>query len=65
MKIASVETMVLEAPLEQSHGYAQRWSTRRTAVVVKITTDEGITGWGQAGAPVQASAKAVLDQADH
>jgi D-galactarolactone cycloisomerase len=62
MKIIAVDTMVLQTTRPVVTGYAQRWGSKATAVVVKISTDEGLTGWGQVGAPVQASAKAVLDQ---
>ena len=61
MKIDKVETFVLKAPLSSRHGYAQRWSSVRMAVMVKITTDDGLVGWGQCGAPVQESVKTVLD----
>jgi len=61
MIIDKVETFVLKAPLGSRHGFAQRWSSVRLAVMVKITTDDGLVGWGQCGAPVQESVKTVLD----
>lgn len=61
MKIAKVESFLLKAPIDSAYGYAQRWSAVRVGIVVKITTDDGIVGWGQCGAPVQESVKTVLD----
>ncbi len=61
MKIERVETFLLKAPLSVKYGFAQRWSSSRTAIMVKITAD-GVVGWGQCGAPAQAVVKSVLDQ---
>ncbi len=59
MKIASVATHVLEAPISQPFG----WSFQRTAVratcLVEITTDDGIVGWGECFGPARLNAAVV------
>ena len=49
MKIAKVESYVLESPLERPFGWSQGWIDRRRTTILKITTDEGIVGWGEGG----------------
>lgn len=47
MKITNFETFQLEAPLEIPFGWSQDTITSRSIGLVKITTDEGIIGWGE------------------
>lgn len=47
MKIIDIETFRLEAPLERPFAWSQYWTEKRTVGIVKITTDEGIVGWGE------------------
>ncbi|MBV7330590.1 mandelate racemase/muconate lactonizing enzyme family protein [Chloroflexi bacterium TSY] len=47
MKIASIETYQLECPLERPFGWSQAWTDKRATGIIKITTDEGIVGWGE------------------
>ena len=47
MKITGIETYTLKAPLERPFGWSQGWIDQRTVGVVKVTTDEGIVGWGE------------------
>lgn len=62
MRIAEVETFTLSAPLDTTYGYAQRMNSTRVAVVVKVTTDDGVVGWGQCGGPAQRSVATVVAQ---
>ncbi|MBT8334268.1 MAG: mandelate racemase/muconate lactonizing enzyme family protein [Desulfobacterales bacterium] len=47
MKITGVKSHILQYPLEEELGYSQQYYTMRTAHIVEVTTDEGITGWGE------------------
>ncbi|MHB1007461.1 MAG: mandelate racemase/muconate lactonizing enzyme family protein [Chloroflexota bacterium] len=62
MRIERVETFLLRAPLNARYGFAQRMRSHRSAVMVKITSDDGVVGWGQCGAPSQDVVRNVLDQ---
>jgi D-galactarolactone cycloisomerase len=59
MKIVEVRTHVLEAPLSQPFAYARAWYATRTASIVEIVTDEGLTGWGECYGPARLTAAAV------
>ena len=47
MKITDVKVYDLSYPLEVPFANSQGWSRARTAGVVEILTDAGITGWGE------------------
>lgn len=47
MKITTIETFLLESPIEQSFGWSQGWVGKRNTGLVKVTTDEGLVGWGE------------------
>jgi D-galactarolactone cycloisomerase len=49
VRIRSVESFCLEAPLLKPFGFSRGWVTKRSACLVKITTDDGLVGWGEAG----------------
>lgn len=49
--IAQVRTHLLSAPLRESFAYSRAWYDRRTAMLVEIVTDTGITGWGECYGP--------------
>ena len=51
MKITDVKSHVLAYDLPEELGYSQQYYARRTAHIVEITTDEGITGWGECFGP--------------
>src|SRR5512139_2479541 len=53
MKIVDVKTYSLVYPVKVPFANAMRWTRERPFGVVEITTDEGITGWGE-GATVPA-----------
>ena len=50
MKITQVESIVLQTTIEP-FGYSQMWFEKRGASLVRISTDEGITGWGECYGP--------------
>ena len=47
MKIVDVTAHVLSTPLGEPFAFSQGWVDRRSAVVVEVSTDEGVTGWGE------------------
>lgn len=51
MKIKSVRAHVLEAPIDQPFAFSQAWVDRRVGLVLEITTDSGLIGWGDAYGP--------------
>ena len=51
MKIINVTSHVLRYELPEELGYSQQFYTSRTAHLVEIQTDEGITGWGECFGP--------------
>lgn len=53
MKIASVETFVLKQDLgaDVKFAFSQHWYNARTVMIMKMTTDTGIVGWGESFGP--------------
>ncbi len=49
MKIKSIETFLLECAIEEPFSWSQGTAGKRTALICKITTDEGVVGWGEGG----------------
>jgi D-galactarolactone cycloisomerase len=47
MKIIDVVPYVLSTPLKEPFAFSQGWVDRRSAMVVEVRTDEGISGWGE------------------
>ena len=50
MKIAAIETFDLACPLERPFGWSQGWLDQRSTTLVKVTTDDGLVGWGEGAA---------------
>lgn len=48
MRIARVQVHVLKSPLAQPFAFSQGWVRQRSATLVEVTTDDGLTGWGEA-----------------
>jgi D-galactarolactone cycloisomerase len=48
MKISAVDVFVLKTPLETPFAFSQGWVKQRAATLVRITSDDGTTGWGEA-----------------
>src|SRR6185437_1330211 len=59
MKITSVRTHILEAALSQPFAYSRAWYDTRTAMVVEIETNDGVTGWGECYGPARITAAVV------
>ena len=51
MKITSIKSHVLSYNLPEELGYSQQYYSKRTAHLVKVETDEGVTGWGECFGP--------------
>ena len=61
MKIAEIRTYALEAALAQNFAYSQWEYARRSCLLVEISTDSGICGWGEAYGPAKPAASAIGD----
>jgi D-galactarolactone cycloisomerase len=48
VKIAEVKVHPLRTALETPFAFSQGWVKHRSATLVEVTTDEGLTGWGEA-----------------
>jgi|TARA_B100001094_G_scaffold118609_1_gene114405 D-galactarolactone cycloisomerase len=51
VKINSIKSHVLRYELDKELGYSQQYYKHRTAHLVEVQTDEGITGWGECFGP--------------
>ena len=51
MKITKVQSHILQYDLPEELGYSQQYYAKRTAHLVEISTDEGMTGWGECFGP--------------
>lgn len=51
MKITEVVSHVLQYELADELGYSQQYYAKRTAHLVEVRTDEGLTGWGESFGP--------------
>jgi D-galactarolactone cycloisomerase len=60
MRIRSVETFHFVGPVPRPYGPASAYNDVRDSVFVKITTDDGLIGWGETYAIGQA--RAVIDR---
>ena len=47
MKITKITTYLIESQLKKPFWWSNGKATKRSAVLVKISTDEGIEGWGE------------------
>ena len=47
MLITNIEGFNLSSPLERPFGWSNGWISARVVGLLKIETDEGITGWGE------------------
>lgn len=64
MKITEIRSHVLQYDLDEELGYSQQYYTKRTAHLVEVRTDEGITGWGECfgGGGIAFANKAIVEQ---
>ena len=51
MKITRITSHVLQYELPEQLGYSQQYYSKRSAHLVEVETDEGITGWGECFGP--------------
>ena len=66
MKITDLKIHVLKSPLAEPFAFSQGWVRQRSATLLEVLTDEGITGWGEAfaqGLEPPEIAAAVIDKA--
>lgn len=66
MKITSIDIHILKSPLATPFAFSQGWVRQRSATLVEVHTDEGVTGWGEAfaqGLEPPEIAAAVIDAA--
>lgn len=66
MKITDINIHVLKSPLAEPFAFSQGWVTQRSATLVEVLTDAGITGWGEAfaqGLEPPEIAATVIDKA--
>ena len=64
MKITRIRSHVLGYDLPEELGYSQQYYARRTAHLVEVETDEGVSGWGECFGPgnVAIANKAIVEQ---
>ena len=51
MKITRISSHVLSCDMPDVLGYSQQYFSRRTAHLVEVETDEGVSGWGECFGP--------------
>ena len=59
MKIADVQTHILEAPLSEPFHWAIGEAVTRASCVVEVTTESGLVGWGECFGPARPAAAMV------
>jgi len=64
MKITEVISHVLQYDLPEELGYSQQFYAKRSAHLVEVRTDEGVTGWGECFGPgnVAVANKAIVEK---
>ncbi len=48
MNVSDVSVFVLKTALEEPFAFSQGWVFQRAATLVRVTTDNGLVGWGEA-----------------
>ncbi|MDA7423299.1 mandelate racemase/muconate lactonizing enzyme family protein [Thalassococcus lentus] len=51
MKITAIRSHVLQCDMPEELGYSQQYYAKRTAHLVEVQTDDGVTGWGECFGP--------------
>ena len=51
MQITRIKSHVLHYELPEKLGYSQQFYAQRTAHIIEVETDEGVTGWGECFGP--------------
>lgn len=66
MQIVDVKARILSTALDEPFAFPMGWVSRRSAVLVEVVTDDGITDWGESlrhGLQPPEIAAAVIDHA--
>lgn len=58
-QIECVETISLEAPLEEPFGYSQEWVHTRSALLVRVEASDGTVGWGECWGPTAGTRETI------
>jgi len=59
MEITRVETFALERELDERFANAQKWRDSRSYCLVRVTTADGTTGWGECWGPIAGNREIV------
>lgn len=51
MEITKITSHILQYDMPQTLGYSQQFYNKRTAHLIEVETDEGLTGWGECFGP--------------
>jgi D-galactarolactone cycloisomerase len=64
MEITAIRSHILQCDMPEELGYSQQYYNKRTAHLVEVETDEGITGWGECFGPgnVALANKAIVEK---
>lgn len=64
MKIVKIKSHILQCDMPEELGYSQQYYNQRTAHLVEVITDEGITGWGECFGPgnIAIGNKAIVEK---
>ena len=64
LKITRITSHVLQCDMPEELGYSQQYYSKRTAHIVEVETDQGITGWGECFGPgnVALANKAIVEK---
>src|SRR5690606_23459652 len=65
MRIAEITIHVLEASLAQPFGWSFQSTSVRSSCIVEITTENGLTGWGECYGPARLNAAVVASFRPH
>lgn len=61
LKISKIEAIPIRQELKEPFGNAQGWTTARQYLIVRITADDGATGYGECWGPVAGNREVVRD----
>ncbi len=61
MTVRSVDVFLLRHRLGEPLGHAQWWLSERTALLVKVTAEDGTAGWGEASGCAEVNAAVVRE----
>jgi D-galactarolactone cycloisomerase len=64
MRITRIKSHILTCPMEVELGYSQANFTKRTAHLIEVETDTGLTGWGECfgGGNIALGNRAIVEQ---